>query len=108
MPSVSGWLVSATKLLSFCGALSSVTVQSSLVRCGTRFPFLSFTVKNTSTRLTLSLNVATDSSSGDGAGAVLTGGASGEGESWAQPAVDNPGRPNKKAAIPNPTRMLII
>jgi len=47
-------------------------------------------VKNRSTRLTFILRVATAVSSGDGAGAVLTGGASGEGASWALAAADNP------------------
>ena len=44
-------------------------------------PFLSFTVKNRSTRFTLALRVSTGVSSGGGAGALLTGGASGEGAS---------------------------
>ncbi len=100
MPRVSGWLVSATKLLSVCGALSSSTEQFCWFRCGTRLPLLSLTVKNRSTRFTVCLKVATGVSSGGGAGALLTGDASGEGASWPHPAAVRTGRPTKRAAIP--------
>ena len=107
MPSVSGWSVSATKLLSVCGTLFSSTLQFCWVRCGTRFPFLSLTVKNRSTRFTFTLKVATGVSSGGGAGAVLTGGASGEGASWAHPATANAGRPTISAKMTLWSRILI-
>ena len=113
MPRVMGCWVSATKLFSVCGALSSLMVQSSLVRWGTRLPCLSFTVKKTSTRLTLTLKVAVGISSAAGAGAWLTGGASGEGASWAHAAAEKPGRPDigrpsNRAAIPKRVFILVI
>jgi hypothetical protein len=54
------------------------------------------------------LTLAADSSSGEGAGAVLTGGASGEGASWPHPAAGNAGKLSRKAATPNRTPMLFI
>ena len=81
IPRVNGWLVSATKLFSVCGDLSSVTVQSFFVKCGTSSPFLSLTVKNRSTRFTFTFKVATAVSSATGAGALLTGDSSGDGAS---------------------------
>src|SRR5579863_76445 len=74
--------------------------QSSLVRWGTRLPCLSFTMKNTLTRLTLSLRVSIDSSLSGCAGAVLAGGgASGEGASCADTARGKAARPSRKAAL---------
>ncbi len=108
IPSVSGRWVSAIKLLSFCGTLSSRIVQSSCVRCGTRLPSLSLTVKNISTRFTSTLRVVSGASSTCAAGAVLTGGASGEGASWPHATADSPGRPNTRAAIPSRMRMQLF
>jgi hypothetical protein len=61
-----------------------------------------------STRLTWSLKVATDWSSTGWAGALLTGGASGEGASWARAVPDSAGKPIINAAIPNQVRILVL
>src|SRR5579863_1074896 len=107
IPSVSGRCVSAVKFFRVWGTLSSATEQSSLVRCGTSCPDLFLTVKNRSTRFTFSFSVPVDSSSGAGGGAVLTGGASGEGTSCPQAAALSRGSAKIKTKRVRETRMLL-
>src|SRR5579862_1402590 len=108
IPRVRGKSVSAWKFLRVCGTLSSATLQSFLVRWGTRIPLLSFTVKKRSTRFTWSLKVATDCCwSSWVAGAVLTGGASGDGANCAQSDSDNIGAASRTAAALQEKRILV-
>jgi hypothetical protein len=52
--------------------------------------------------------VATDWSFSGWAGALLTGGASGEGASWAWAVPDSAGKPIINAAIPNQVCILVL
>src|ERR1700756_3139925 len=81
--------------------------QSSLLKCGTSSPDLFFTVKNRSTRFTFNRSVPIDSSSGGRGGALLTGGASGEGTSCPHAAAVNSGRATRNTARKRETRISI-
>src|SRR5579863_3380531 len=59
IPRVSGKLDSAAKYLMVCGLPSSAIAKLSLVRLGISAPFLSFTLKNNCTMLTLTFSVST-------------------------------------------------